>query len=88
MMALTADSRGRLVFHNVSGYLSLTAMLAGATSFIGSAIPQQLQAWKGSLHPSASQRHLCIGCPSLQKQAGCAVLHCCHAVRAGCLVLL
>ena len=30
MMALTADSRGRLVFHNVSGYLSLTAMLAGA----------------------------------------------------------
>ena len=30
MMALSADSRGRLVFHNVSGYLSLTAMLAGA----------------------------------------------------------
>eukprot|EP00891_Asterochloris_glomerata_P005110 jgi/Astpho2/5110/Aster-x0236 len=30
MMALTADSRGRLVFHNVSGYLSLTAMLAGS----------------------------------------------------------
>ena len=27
--ALTADSRGRLLYHNVSAYLSLTAMLAG-----------------------------------------------------------
>ena len=27
--ALTADSRGRLLHHNVSAYLSLTAMLAG-----------------------------------------------------------
>ena len=30
MVAVTADSRGRLIAHNVSQYLSLTAILAGA----------------------------------------------------------
>ena len=28
-MALSCDSRGRLVFHNVTGYLSITNFLAG-----------------------------------------------------------
>lgn len=28
-MALSSDSRGRLVFHNVTGYLSITNFLAG-----------------------------------------------------------
>lgn len=30
--ALTCDSRGRLVYHNVSAYLSITNFLAGASS--------------------------------------------------------
>ena len=29
LTAVTSDSRGRLVYHNVSSYLSLTAMFAG-----------------------------------------------------------
>jgi len=31
-VAVTADTRGRVVLHNVSAYLSLTALLAGARS--------------------------------------------------------
>lgn len=38
--ALSADSRGRLLFHAVSSYLSLTAMLAGARA--RACMPSQL----------------------------------------------
>ena len=60
MVALTADSRGRLVFHNVSGYLSLTAMLAGAAAFLVSQ-SRATSDLEGALHPCASQRRPCTG---------------------------
>ena len=84
-MALSADSRGRLVFHNVSGYLSLTAMLAGATLFLGVAILQQLQTWKAHCIPVLHTLANLL----LQKQAQCVPqLHCCCTICAGRLVLL